>query len=122
MNLSLPTLAICEKNKINPWMVELILVALNRAKPNIQNSKHISGSDLCWAIKDLCLESFGGMAKAVLNSYGFTSTHDIGKAVFSLIDHKILSRSENDTIEDFNNVYDFDEAFDIKKYVATLTL
>jgi uncharacterized repeat protein (TIGR04138 family) len=51
------------------------------------------------------------MAKTVLNSWGVNSTGDFGEIVYNLIAIKEMRKSEADRREDFDDVYDFEEAF-----------
>jgi uncharacterized repeat protein (TIGR04138 family) len=51
------------------------------------------------------------MVMTVFDSWGVHSCEDIGNMVFNLIDAGIFGKTEEDSIEDFKNVYDFDEAF-----------
>jgi len=46
-----------------------------------------------------------------LSHWGINNTRDFGNIVFNMIEHKLLSRNEKDSLADFNAVYDFDEAF-----------
>lgn len=71
----------------------------------------VTGPMLCKAVRDLALRQFGLMAKTVLNYWGVRSTSDIGEIVYHLIAVGDLQASEGDRREDFDDVYDFDEAF-----------
>ena len=51
------------------------------------------------------------MASAVLTHWGITKTRDFGNIVFNMIEKGLLSKVESDSIEDFNDVYDFKVAF-----------
>ena len=51
------------------------------------------------------------MAKAVLNSWGVRTTDDFGAIVFNLVDAGLMFKTEEDRIEDFHAVYDFDDVF-----------
>ena len=73
--------------------------------------RHVTGRELLDGIRELALERYGRMAKAVLNSWGVRTTDDFGAVVFNLVDSGLMSRTEEDRIEDFHSVYDFDEAF-----------
>ena len=73
--------------------------------------RHVSGQDLCEAIRQFALEQYGLMARAVLADWGVRNTGDFGEIVFNLIDVKKMKKTEHDRREDFDNVYDFDEAF-----------
>jgi uncharacterized repeat protein (TIGR04138 family) len=72
---------------------------------------HLTGQQLCEAIRRYALEQYGYMAKIVLSAWGVHSTGDFGEIVFNLIDIKEMRKSEADRREDFDDVYDFEEAF-----------
>jgi uncharacterized repeat protein (TIGR04138 family) len=80
--------------------------------------RHVSGHDLCHALKRLAHDQYGYLARLVLISWGIRSTSDFGEIVYNLIRIGEMSRSPHDRREDFDNVYDFDEALE-RKYVIT---
>ena len=63
------------------------------------------------AIRQYGIEQYGYMAKVVLNSWGVTSTGDFGDVVYNLITIGLMKKSKSDRREDFDNCFDFDEAF-----------
>lgn len=73
--------------------------------------RHLTGRELCEAIRRYAHEQFGYMAKTVLNSWGVRETADFGNIVFNLIEIGEMSKTKHDRREDFAGVYDFDEAF-----------
>jgi len=72
---------------------------------------HVTGQQLCEAIRLFALNQFGYMAKVVLNSWGIKKTRDIGNIVFNLIAIECMRKSSSDRLEDFDDVFDFDQAF-----------
>lgn len=72
---------------------------------------HISGVELCWALRDRAIEAFGTQARAVLASWAIYSCEDFGRIVFAMVDAGLLRKSEQDSVDDFSNVFDFDAAF-----------
>ena len=80
--------------------------------------RHVSGQDLCWALKELAHQQFGRMAKLVLASWGIHSTTDFGEIVYNLIQIERMSKSEHDRRQDFENVYDFEQAL-VREYAIT---
>jgi uncharacterized repeat protein (TIGR04138 family) len=74
--------------------------------------EHVSGRQLALGIRDYAREKLGFLAKTVFESWGVRSTSDWGAIVFNLIDAHLLSKSPEDTIDDFANIYDFAEAFE----------
>jgi uncharacterized repeat protein (TIGR04138 family) len=74
--------------------------------------RHVTGQELCEAIRQYSLEMYGYMSKTVLNSWGIYRTGDFGEIVFNLIKIGKMRKTADDCREDFENVYDFDEAFE----------
>lgn len=74
--------------------------------------RHVTGQELCDAIRRFALEQYGYMAKTVLNSWGVRRTGDFGEIVFNLIRIGHMRKTPQDRREDFDDVYDFDEAFE----------
>lgn len=73
---------------------------------------HVTGQELCEAVRQYALEQFGLLAKLVLAHWNIRSTSDIGDIVYNLIAIGEMKKSDTDRREDFDDVYDFDEAFD----------
>ena len=76
-----------------------------------QKSPHVSGRELLEGLRAFALDQFGPLAKTVLDSWGVRHCTDFGEIVFSLIEYKVFSKTENDRREDFADVFDFEEAF-----------
>ena len=72
--------------------------------------RHVSGQELCEAIRRYALDQYGYMAKTVLNSWGIHGTSDFGEIVFNLIRTGQMRKTPSDARVDFDNVYDFDAA------------
>lgn len=72
---------------------------------------HVSGQELCEAIRRYALEQYGYMAKTVLNRWGIHKTGDFGEIVFNLIRIGQMRKTPSDTQVDFEDVFDFDVAF-----------
>jgi uncharacterized repeat protein (TIGR04138 family) len=73
--------------------------------------KHVTGQELCKAIREYALRQYGYMAKTVLNTWGIQSTNDIGEIVFNLIKIGQMRKTPEDHREDFNDLYDFETTF-----------
>jgi uncharacterized repeat protein (TIGR04138 family) len=72
---------------------------------------HVTGQQLCEAIRQFAVRQYGYLAKMVLNSWGIYTTGDFGEIVFNLIEINEMKKSDSDRREDFDDVYDFDEVF-----------
>jgi uncharacterized repeat protein (TIGR04138 family) len=75
-------------------------------------NRHVTGQQLCWAIRDTALERWGLMARGVLARWEVMTTEDFGRIVFALVDNGWLQKQPTDSIRDFDDVFSFDEAFD----------
>jgi uncharacterized repeat protein (TIGR04138 family) len=75
-----------------------------------QPERHVTGRELCEAIRSYAMEQYGYMAKTVLNSWGIHKTDDFGEIVFNLIRVGQMRKTPSDARVDFNDVYDFDTA------------
>ena len=87
--------------------------ALDYTVKQLEKKRHISGRELLEGIKNLALELFGALAVMVFDVWGIRKTSDFGNMVFNLVEAEMMSRSDEDSREDFNDVYDFREAFRI---------
>ncbi|HEX3727920.1 MAG TPA: Minf_1886 family protein [Pirellulales bacterium] len=76
--------------------------------PQKETERHLTGQQLCEAIRQYALEQYGYMAQCVLNSWGVTSTSDFGEIVFNLIGIGQMRKTSDDRREDFNDVFDFE--------------
>lgn len=73
--------------------------------------RHVSGHQLCLGLRDFAIKQYGMLAKAVLASWTVHATADFGRIVFDMVEAHVLRKTDEDTIEDFEGVFDFDEAF-----------
>ena len=82
--------------------------------------RHVSGQDLCHALRHFAHDQFGLLARHVLGSWGIQSTSDFGEIVYNLIKIGEMTRSRHDRRADFDNVYDFDQAL-VSQFEITAT-
>jgi uncharacterized repeat protein (TIGR04138 family) len=75
------------------------------------SQRHVTGQELCEAIRQFAQEQYGYMAKLVLGNWGMHSTRDFGEIVFNLIRIGRMRKTPQDRREDFDEVYDFEQAF-----------
>ena len=73
--------------------------------------RHVAGPELLDGVRQYALKEFGPMAVTVFGYWGVHGTEDIGHMVFNLIDAGIFGKTEEDSLQDFKNIYDFEEAF-----------
>ena len=108
--------ALCERDaRYKPEAYSFVLAALSYTLARTGEIRHISGQELLDGLRELGIESYGPMAKEVLNHWGILGCRDVGHVVFNLVEEGLLSKTESDSLEDFENGFDFEEEF-ITKY------
>lgn len=78
---------------------------------------HVAGKQICLAIRDLAAERWGMLAPTVLASWNIHATIDFGQMVYLLIENGFMHKTDDDSIEDFRDIFDLAEAFnDVDKF------
>ena len=87
--------------------------AANPPAPNASKEpeRHVSGQQLCLGLRDYAVVRYGLLARTVLGRWGIHKTDDFGRIVFAMIDAGFMRKSDKDSFEDFQSVFEFDEAF-----------
>lgn len=83
-----------------------------RERGEIEGRAHIRGPALLEGIREYALEQYGPLARLVLEHWGIHTCRDFGEIVFELVNYGMLGKAEEDRIEDFEDGYDFAEAFE----------
>jgi uncharacterized repeat protein (TIGR04138 family) len=81
---------------------------------------HVAAKEILESLRSLALMEFETGAKRRLNELGVKSCEDVGEIVFNLIDAKLLGKQSSDRKEDFQNGYNFDEAFNDPKLIGAI--
>ena len=76
-----------------------------------ERERHVSPQQLCIGLRDFAVDRYGMLAPAVLEHWNIRRTDDFGRIVFALIEAQLMSKTDDDRMEDFRAVYDFDESF-----------
>jgi uncharacterized repeat protein (TIGR04138 family) len=77
--------------------------------------RHVAGPELLEGVRLYALKEFGPMVITVFSYWGIERCEDVGNMVFNLIGAGIFGKTEQDSIDDFKAVYDFQDAF-VKPY------
>ncbi|MFA7175161.1 MAG: Minf_1886 family protein [Kiritimatiellia bacterium] len=80
-------------------------------KKDADHSRHLSGQELSQGIKQYAIKCFGCMSYTVMELWGIKKTADFGAIVYNLIEVGLLGKSGDDSIDDFNDIFDFNSAF-----------
>ena len=73
--------------------------------------RHVSGQKLLDGIRQFALQQFGPMTTTVFEEWGVRNCHDFGEIVFNMVEIGLLAKTEKDSRDDFQNGYDFTDAF-----------
>ena len=80
-------------------------------KPSEGPGHHITAAELMEGIRHYALKEYGAMAMTVLNAWGIRQCADFGQIVFNLVNKKLLGKTDEDSVRDFDHGYDFKSAF-----------
>ena len=80
--------------------------------PDPMRERHLTGQELCEAIRQFAINQYGYMAKVVLHRWGITATGNFGDIVYNMIELGVMKKSPQDRRSHFDNVYDFDRVFE----------
>lgn len=89
-----------------------VISALEYTMSRLMRRGHVTGPELLDGIRQLAKREFGPMARSVLENWGITRTADFGQIVFNLIGAGLFGKTEEDSLADFTDVYDFEDVFD----------
>ena len=81
------------------------------AKDSRGRLRHVTGQELLAGIRAFALTQFGPMTMMVLEEWGVRTCRDFGEIVFNMVEIDLLAKTDQDTRADFDNGYDFYEAF-----------
>jgi uncharacterized repeat protein (TIGR04138 family) len=73
--------------------------------------RHVTGQELLEGIRQYALQQYGPMTETVLAEWGITNCRDFGEIVFNMVENGLLAKTETDSRADFQNGYEFIEAF-----------
>jgi uncharacterized repeat protein (TIGR04138 family) len=100
--------------RYQPEAYEFVREALHAAIKKFcdgDQDKHVCGQQLLEGVRDHALKEYGPMALFVLRQWGLKEGLDVGHIVYNLIGVEYFGRIQGDSLEDFAEGYDFEEAF-----------
>ncbi len=89
-----------------------VMEAVSYTVEKLTVRRHITGKELSLGMRDLAIERFGIAAKLVFEEWSITKTRHFGDIVFNLVNEGLLRKTEEDAVEDFDEVFDFTAAFE----------
>ena len=88
------------------------LAALEYTMKKIGKRRHVTGQELLDGIKELAKREYGSMSRFVFQEWGIDSCRDFGEIVFNMVRAGFMKKRPDDSIEDFESGYDFQEEFE----------
>lgn len=88
-----------------------VLASIEFLQSRLPERRHVSGPELTIACRDFALEQYGLLARTVLEHWGIRGTGDFGRIVYALVEIGFLVTQPGDRVEDFHDVYAFEQAF-----------
>ena len=92
---------------------EFVLRTLHSVIRSLDEPRHITGRELTDGVRELALGQYGPLARTVLEHWGIHETEDVGRVVFAMVEQGILVKEDEDHQEDFTDLFDFEEVFDL---------
>jgi len=89
-----------------------VMAALARAVQSFEKPRHVTGRELLKFIRVEAAAQFGPMARTVLEHWGIKNSLDFGHVVFNMVHEGILSKTENDSLNDFEDALFLENLFD----------
>jgi uncharacterized repeat protein (TIGR04138 family) len=83
--------------------------------------RHVAGPELLEGVRQYALNEFGPMVISVFSFWGINCCEDVGHMVFNLIGAGVFGKTDEDSMEDFKSVYNFEDAF-VKPFAPTKRL
>ncbi len=80
-------------------------------KENREKMRHVTGQELLAGIREFALSQFGPMTITVFEEWGVRNCQDFGEIVFNMVEVGLLARTEQDSRDDFQDGYEFNDAF-----------
>lgn len=81
------------------------------AKQGQGESRHVSGRELLEGFRDYLIQEYGPMSATLLEDWGISKCRHVGEIVFLFIENGVFGKQDSDTLDDFDEIYTFEEAF-----------
>ena len=81
------------------------------AKGGRVKRQHVTGQELLAGIREHAIQQFGPMTVTVFEEWNIRACRDFGEIVFNMVEVGMLGKTEQDSRTDFEDGYDFDDAF-----------
>lgn len=91
---------------------EVLDFTVERLSKESQGEKrHVSGRELLEGFRDYLIREYGPMSATLLEDWGITRCRHVGEIVFLFIENGVFGKQDSDTLDDFEEIYTFEDAF-----------
>ena len=97
--------------RYRPAAFLFVLRSIEHCRRRLERAGHVTGRELLESARQVAIEEYGPMAKSVLNHWGVETTEDIGRIVFLMVENDLLSKTDEDRLDDFCDGFDFESEF-----------
>ncbi|MCR4318421.1 MAG: hypothetical protein NUW37_18930 [Planctomycetes bacterium] len=104
-----------EDPRYNVFAYELVMESFSHLpKPvsmSLAEEYHLTGREYLELFRDHVKNIYGPLARPVLSSVGINCCADVGNVVFNLVNKGLIRSRPEDSIDDFEEIFDFGETF-----------
>lgn len=96
------------------WPLEAYLFvyqSIDTAQRRVGEKRHVTPKELLEGFRALAEETFGPLALMVFRTWGLSDTRDVGQMVFDMVERGLMTKTEEDQLEDFAGAWELSEAF-----------
>lgn len=84
--------------------------------------RHVDGRQLCEGLRRFALDQYGMLARTMLARWNIHRTEDFGRIVFAMVEGGMMQKTDQDTLTDFEDGFNFDTSFVCEIPVEALPL
>ena len=77
-----------------------------QADTSLSPKKIANAMGLCRVLLEMSVDKFGENGKQILLAWGIERSEDVGLIVYRLIDAELVNKSPQDSLDDFNGLFD----------------
>ncbi|HNT34905.1 MAG TPA: hypothetical protein PKH07_07905 [bacterium] len=92
-----------------PEAYVFVLQGMQYTQKKLEKPRHLTGQEFARSLAAFARHLYGALAKDVLAEWGIKKTIDFGHIVYDLIEMGQMSKRPEDSLEDFRDIYDFDD-------------
>ncbi|HKK27488.1 MAG TPA: Minf_1886 family protein [Gemmatimonadota bacterium] len=96
----------------------LVDESLSALVAELPERRHVTARECADAVLDAAAARFGVLGDVVLEDWGIHTSADIGRIVFALVEGGRVSAAEDDSVEDFDDLFRVEEVFPARYRIA----